>query len=63
MVASFDLGRTRDEATLAADHWQWRGARYPWPEGLKERTIYWFDDESYAPLQRYVGSLIKLVPT
>jgi len=63
VVASFDLGRTKDEATIEADDWQWRGARYPWPEGLKERTIYCFDGESFAPLQRYAGSLIKLVPT
>ncbi|MBK6728406.1 MAG: methyltransferase [Xanthomonadales bacterium] len=63
VVGSFDLGRTKDEATMEADHWRWRGARYPWPEGLKERTIYWFDGESFAPLQRYAGSLIKLVPT
>ena len=63
VAGSFDLGRTREEATLAADHWQWRSVRYPWPEGLKERTIYHFDGESFAPLQRYAGSLIKLVPT
>jgi hypothetical protein len=63
LTATFDLGRSQSEATLAADHWQWRGARYPWPQGLKERTIYFFDGEAFAPLQRYAGSLIKLVPT
>ena len=63
VVGSFDLGRTQSEATIEADHWQWRGTRFPWPEGLKERTIYWFDGEAFVPLQRYAGSLIKLVPT
>ncbi|MBI2399186.1 MAG: SAM-dependent methyltransferase [Xanthomonadales bacterium] len=63
VVRSFDLGRTQSEATIESDHWQWRGTRFPWPEGLKDRTIYWFDGESFAPLQRYAGSLIKLVPT
>jgi uncharacterized protein len=63
LQASFDLGRSTDEAIVDADGWQWRGHRYPWPERLKDRTLYHWDGHTFAPLQRFAGSLIKLVPT
>jgi hypothetical protein len=63
LSASFDLGRTDTSATLDAGGWHWHGQHYPWPEGLKERTVYFWDGAMFAPLQRYAGSLIKLVPT
>ena len=62
-TASFDLGRSTEDVALDADGWHWHGQRYPWPEGLKDRTIYFWNGEGFAPLQRYAGSLIKLVPT
>jgi len=60
---SLDLGLSRSVVALSSDGWQWRGRDYPWPEGLKDRTIYFWNGEDFAPLQRYAGSLIKLVPT
>jgi predicted methyltransferase len=60
---SLDLERSIGEATLDADTWQWRGQRYPHPGKLKDRTIYWWDGEAFAPVSRFSGSLIKLVPT
>ena len=60
---SLDLGRSHGEAQLSADHWQWRGARYPYPGKLKDRTLYWWDGDGFAPVSRYAGKLIKLVPT
>lgn len=60
---SLDLGRSTGSAVLAGDDWQWRGARHPYPGKLKDRTIYWWDGEEFAPVSRYAGSLIKLVPT
>jgi len=60
---SFDLGLSRSEAVLSAAGWRWRDCDYPWPQGLKERTIYVWDGEAFRPAQRYAGSLIKLVPT
>jgi predicted methyltransferase len=60
---SLDLGRSRGEAVLETDAWQWRGQRYPYAAGLKDRTIYYWDDGDFAPVSRYAGSLIKLVPT
>jgi uncharacterized protein len=61
--ASFDLGRSISEATLDADGWQWNGQHHPWPGALKDRTLYYRDGDGFAPLQRYSGALIKLVPT
>ena len=60
---SLDLGRSTDIAMLQADGWQWRGERYPWPAAPKERTIHYWDGEGFAPVARFSGSLIKLVPT
>jgi predicted methyltransferase len=62
-TGSFDLGRSRDTATLAETHWEWRGQRYPWADTLKDRTLYWWDGDEFAPISRYAGKLIKLVPT
>ena len=60
---SLDLDRSTGEARLAADAWEWRGQRYPYPGKLKDRTIYWWDGGEFAPVSRYAASLIKLVPT
>jgi uncharacterized protein len=60
---SFDLGRTTTEAVLDAEGWTWNGVRHPWPERLKDRTLYVLEHGAFAPLQRYAGALIKLVPT
>lgn len=60
---SLDLGRSRDDVALHAGGWHWRGHDYPWPEELKERTIYVWDGEAFRAAQRYDRSLIKLVPT
>jgi predicted methyltransferase len=60
---SLDLGRTQGEARLGADAWQWKDAAYPYPDGLKDRTLYHWDGAEFAPISRFAGSLIKLVPT
>ena len=62
-TGSLDLGCSTDDATLAATHWEWRGQRYPWPDALKDRTLYWWDGDDFAAVSRYAGKLIKLVPT
>lgn len=62
-IGSLDLGRSNDEMRLSADDWEYRGARYPWPGKLKERTIHWWDGDEFAAVSRYAGKLIKLVPT
>ncbi|MBD8524649.1 class I SAM-dependent methyltransferase [Pseudomarimonas arenosa] len=60
---SFDLGRSRHEAEVTVDDWRFGGQSFPWPEKLKDRTIYYWDGDTFAALQRFAGSLIKLVPT
>lgn len=60
---SLDLGRTDDDVTIARGHWTWRDRDWPYPESLKERTVYWLDGGSWAAVARYAQSLIKLVPT
>jgi uncharacterized protein len=63
LCGSFDLGRSEVQATLDADGWWLDGRRYPWPGRIRERTLYFCDGDAFVPLQRYSGSLIKLVPT
>ncbi|ALN91033.1 class I SAM-dependent methyltransferase [Lysobacter gummosus] len=60
---SLDLGRSNGEVRLQADAWRWREREYPYPPALKDRTIYYWDGEDFAPVSRFSGSLIKLVPT
>jgi predicted methyltransferase len=43
--------------------WTWQGRRFPFIDGCKERTIYYWTGVAFEPVQRYGGSLIKLVPT
>ena len=62
-TGSLDLGISSDTITLASDVWTWRGAGYPYPARLKDRTIYHWHGEEFLPASRYAGSLIKLVPT
>jgi predicted methyltransferase len=63
VTASFDLERTREVARVAANGWQWRERDFAWPEGIKARTINFFDGDAFVVASRYSGSLIKLVPT
>ena len=60
---SLNLGRSEDSVQLAPGDWVWREARLPYPGKLKDRTLYYFDGEGFAPVSRYAGKLIKLVPT
>jgi predicted methyltransferase len=67
---SFDLGRSEEEVALDADGFRWRGRAYPWPEGLKDRTLYRCDgdgsdgdERAWAPVQAFGHALVKLVPT
>jgi len=63
-LGSLDLGRSEQQVTLSSEGFTWHATPYPWPTGkLKDRTLYWWDGEEYAPVSRYSGALIKLVPT
>ncbi len=60
---TLDLGRSTTTVQLDASGWRWNGRRFPFMETCKERTIYWWDGEGFAPASRFGRSLIKLVPT
>lgn len=62
-TGSLDLGLSNDDITLHADTWIWRDQRHAYPSKLKDRTIYFWNGDAFAPVSRYAGSLIKLVPT
>jgi uncharacterized protein len=61
--ASVDLGRTRGELQVAEDHWRWHEREYPYLATCKDRTVYHWTGEAWAPVARYGSSLVKLVPT
>lgn len=60
---SLDLGRSVEAVRFVDGHWTWRGSAFPWPDTLKDRTIYAFDGDAWSAVSRYGRSLIKLVPT
>jgi uncharacterized protein len=60
---SLDLDRSITVVEADAAGWTWQGRRYPFLESCKDRTIYHWTGESFLPVQRFAGSLIKLVPT
>ena len=62
-TGSLDLGRSDGTALLQVETWRWKDQSFPYPPKLKDRTIYYWDDEAFAPISRFSGSLIKLVPT
>lgn len=62
-VGSLDLGVSSEAVALEPEAWQRGGLRYPYPKRPKDRTIYHWDGEDFAPVARYANSLIKLVPT
>jgi predicted methyltransferase len=62
-TGSLDLERSQGSALLQTDAWQWQDQSYPYPNKLKDRTIYYWNGNEFAPVSRFSGSLIKLVPT
>ena len=60
---SLDLGRSTVRVDVHADGWTWQGHRYPFLDRCRDRTVYAWDGAAFEPVQRYAGSLIKLVPT
>ncbi|HWY23454.1 MAG TPA: SAM-dependent methyltransferase, partial [Nevskia sp.] len=60
---SLDLGRSVSVVEVDAAGWNWNGLHFPYAGVCKERTIYWWDGAGFAPVSRFSGALIKLVPT
>ncbi len=62
-TGSLDLGRSTQDVCFAEAGWAFESQVYPWPESLKDRTIYYWDGQQFAPVAHFGGQLIKLVPT
>ena len=62
-TGSLDLGISTTTASLTKDAWSWQGLQFQYPGKLKERTIYYWDIDTFSAVSRFSGSLIKLVPT
>jgi uncharacterized protein len=60
---SLDLDLSQTEVGIEAAHWHWQGARYPYPERCKPRTVYHWRGGEFAAVARFGDGLIKLVPT
>jgi uncharacterized protein len=60
---TLDLGRSEVEVALEAAGWRLAERLYPFPERLRERTIYHWDGADYRAVSRYGRALVKLVPT
>jgi predicted methyltransferase len=60
---SLDLNRSTTTVEADAGGWTWQGRRFPYLETCKERTVYYWTGEAFEPVQRFTGSLVKLVPT
>ncbi|HVT36189.1 MAG TPA: SAM-dependent methyltransferase [Nevskiaceae bacterium] len=63
VACSLDLDRTTTEVEVSAHDWAWHGQRYPYLETCKDRTIYHWTGDGFAPVSRFGSGLIKLVPT
>ena len=60
---SLDLARSDDDVIVSPEGFRFRDHAYPWPGKLKDRTLYYWDGEEFAPISRFGSALIKLVPT
>ena len=60
---SLDLQRSNTEVELHVDHWIWQNAQFPYPQGLKDRTVYVWNQHRFEAVSRYGTALIKLIPT
>jgi predicted methyltransferase len=63
VACSLDLDRSQTAVEVGAEGWAWQGRHFPFLDNCKDRTIYYWSGNDFQPVQRYAGSLIKLVPT
>src|SRR6187549_3631446 len=63
LTVSLDLGRSTFTVETGADDWTCPLGRFPYPFGLKERTVYGWTGSAFEAVSRFEGGLYKLVPT
>ena len=62
-TCSLDLDRSTTQVQIGASEWTWQGQSFPYLEVCKERTVYYWTGADFQVVQRFAGSLYKLVPT
>lgn len=60
---SLDLERSTTSVEITDAGWIHDSGRFPWLEGCKDRTVYYWNGAAFAPVARYGSALTKLVPT
>lgn len=63
LECSLDLEKSKTTVEVAPEGWTWQDTRYPWLATCKDRTIYYWDGETFQPAQRFTHALVKLIPT
>jgi predicted methyltransferase len=63
LTVSLDLGRSTAIVEPGAESWACSLGQFPYPFGLKERTVYCWSGSGFEAVSRFEGSLYKLVPT
>ncbi len=63
LECSLDLERSTSPVRVSSRCWSYADRDFPWLDGCKDRTIYYWDGAAFQPAARYTTSLIKLVPT
>lgn len=60
---SLDLDRSITQVEVGKTVWTWQDQHFPYLKTCKERTVYYWDGDSFQPAARFTTGLIKLVPT
>jgi hypothetical protein len=63
LTVSLDLGRSTATVEPGREGWAWQKTSFPYPDGLKERTVYGWNGAGFEAITRFDGGLYKLVPT
>jgi predicted methyltransferase len=63
ITLSLDLGKSTVIVEPGAEQWKCPLGAFPYPFGLKERTIYAWSGSAFEAVSRFDGGLYKLVPT
>jgi len=63
ITVSLDLGKSTAIVAPGPERWTCPLGAFPYPFGLKERTVYAWSGTAFEPVSRFDGGLYKLVPT
>jgi uncharacterized protein len=63
ITLSLDLGKSTVIVEPGAEEWKCPLGAFPYPFGLKDRTVYAWSGSAFEAVSRFEGGLYKLVPT